>query len=163
MKIIKEIVPYIIIILFVFLIRTFLVTPVRVNGSSMLPTLKHNDILLLKKYDKKFERFDIIVLKSDNEKLIKRVIGFPGEMVEYKNHVLYINNTEVEDEYASLTEDFNIVILGYDVIPNDMYFVLGDNRESSSDSRYFGFVELEDILGAANFRLFPLNKIGKTN
>ena len=69
MKIIKELVPYVIIVLVVVLFRTFIITPVRVNGDSMNQTLKDGEILLLEKYDKKFKRFDIVVLKYNDEKL----------------------------------------------------------------------------------------------
>lgn len=92
MKVIKEFIPYLVIILIVVLIRCFVVTPVRVSGTSMYPTLKNNDIVLLKKFDKNIERFDIVVFNYNNSKLIKRVIGLPGETVKYVNGILYINN-----------------------------------------------------------------------
>ena len=97
MKVIKEFIPYLVIILIVVLIRCFVVTPVRVSGTSMYPTLKNNDIVLLKKFDKNIERFDIVVFNYNNSKLIKRVIGLPGETVKYVNGILYINNKKIDD------------------------------------------------------------------
>ena len=132
MKIIKEIIPYIVIVLVVVLIRTFIITPVRVDGDSMKNTLKNGDILLLYKLSS-IDRFDIIVLdeEKDNEKIIKRVIGLPGETVAIKKGKIYINDKVIDDEYAyGETSDYNKVTLA-----DDEYFILGDNRLISKDSR----------------------------
>lgn len=88
-KIIKEIIPYIVIIILVILIRTFLFTPVVVVGDSMVPTLSNSQILLLDKITYRFkeiERFDIVVIDIGKSEIIKRVIGLPGEKVEYKEN-----------------------------------------------------------------------------
>ena len=160
MKVIKEFIPYLVIILIVVLIRCFVVTPVRVSGTSMYPTLKDNDIVLLKKFDKNIERFDIVVFNYNNSKLIKRVIGLPGETVKYVNGILYINNKKIDDVKLDVsTDNFFLEELGYDVIPDDYYFVLGDNRGVSQDSRIIGLISKKDICGVGVFRLFPLNKI----
>ena len=79
MKKIKELIPYILIISLVILIRTFIITPVRVDGPSMEDTLENGDILLLQKFNNNYQRFDIVVLNYNNEKLVKRIIGLPGE------------------------------------------------------------------------------------
>mgnify|MGYP004527273419 CR=1 FL=1 len=158
MKFIKEAVPYIIIILVVVLIRVFIITPVRVDGSSMKNTLKDNDILLLYKLGS-IKRNDIVVLDEsyDNEIIIKRIIGLPGETVAIKNGKIYINNKEYDDKFAyGETSDYDKITLG-----DDEYFILGDNRIVSKDSRYFGPVKEKEIIGKAIFRLFPFNKIGK--
>lgn len=160
MKILKEVSSYIIIILAVVLIRLYIVTPVGVDGSSMYPTLKDKEILLLKKYDKKLERFDIVVFKHGDSKLIKRVIGLPGETIEYKNDELYINDTKINDVVINQTDDFSLEDLGIEVIPEDMYFVLGDNRMNSTDSRVIGLISIDDIDGTVSFRLYPFNKFG---
>ena len=159
MKILKEILPYIIIIVAVILIRTFIITPVRVSGDSMYDTLKNGDILLLKKFDKSFERYDIVVFDKNDEQLIKRIIGLPGETIRYKNNLLYINDEIVEDIYAyGVTANFQEKTLG-----SDEYFVMGDNRASSLDSRVLGPIKYSDIDGKADFILYPFNKIGKLN
>ena len=93
-KIIKEIIPYIVIIFVVIIIRTFIITPVQVDGLSMYPTLNDNEILMLKKYDKNYKRFDIVVLKYQNEKLIKRIIGLPNEGINEIENKL---NTNLKD------------------------------------------------------------------
>lgn len=163
MKIFKEIMSYLIIILIVVIIRTFIVTPVKVDGLSMYPTLDDKDILLLKKYDRSFERFDIVVIKFNNTKLVKRIIGLPGESVKIANNNLYINHSLVEDVKLDVkTEDFSISELGYDIIPEGYYFVLGDNRVNSVDSRTsaVGLISKDDIIGVTSFRIFPFNKIG---
>ena len=160
----KEIVPYILVILLAILIRTFIASPVRVNGSSMYATLKEGDILLLNKIDKNYKRFDIVVINNNGTKLIKRIIGLPGENVEYKNNSLYINNKYVKDVSKEVTGDFSLEDLyGYKMIPKGYYFVMGDNRDGSSDSRdlRIGLIKKSDIKGKAKFRLWPLNKIGK--
>ena len=161
MKIIKELVPYVIIVLVVILLRTFIITPVRVNGDSMNQTLKDGEILLLEKYDKKFKRFDIVVLKYNDEQLVKRIIGMPGESVQYRNNILYINGEKVSEEFLTEeTYDFDLKVLGYDKIPENYYFVVGDNRSNSLDSRLIGLISKEDIEGKAIFRIFPFNKFG---
>ena len=157
MKVIKEVIPYIVIVVVVVLIRTFIITPVRVDGDSMKNTLKNGDILLLYKLSS-INRFDIIVLdeEKDNEKIIKRVIGMPGESVAIKKGKIYINDKVIDDEYAyGETSDFDKVTLA-----DDEYFILGDNRLISKDSRYFGPIKDNEIKGKIVFRLFPFTKIG---
>lgn len=139
------------------LIRTFIITPVRVDGDSMKNTLKNGDILLLYKLSN-IDRLDIIVLdeEKDNEKIIKRVIGLPGETVAIKKGKIYINDKVIDDEYAyGETSDYNKVTL-----KDDEYFILGDNRLISKDSRYFGPIKDNEIKGKIVFRLFPFTKIG---
>lgn len=158
MKILKEIVPYVVIVLVVVLIRTFIITPVRVDGGSMNKTLENGDILLLWKLGN-VDREDIIVLDEvmDDEIIIKRVIGMPGETVEIKRGKIYINGEVYEDSYAyGETSDCEEITLG-----SDEYFILGDNRLISKDSRYFGSIKEKDIKGKIVFRLFPLTEIGK--
>ena len=157
MKIIKEIIPYIVIVLVVVLIRTFIITPVRVDGDSMKNTLKNGDILLLYKLGS-INRLDIIVLdeEKDNEKIIKRVIGLPGETVVIKKGKIYVNDKVIDDEYAyGETSDYDKVTL-----EDDEYFILGDNRLISKDSRYFGPIKENEIKGKIVFRVFPFTKIG---
>lgn len=163
----KELVPYVIIIFVVALIRTFLITPVMVNGSSMYPYLKDKEILILNKTDKDYKRFDVVVAEAANTKIIKRIIGLPGENIEYKNCKLYINGEE-QDDYVNecITNDFSLEELySYVVIPEDYYFVMGDNRNKSSDSRDYriGLIKKDQIQGKVIFRLTPLNRFGTLN
>ena len=157
MKIVKELIPYVIIVIVVVLLRAFIVTPVRVSGNSMHDTLIDGDILLLKKYDKSYDRYDIVVFDKDDEMLIKRVIGLPGEYIEIKDSEIYINDKKIKDIETDLfTSDFNKIM-----IPADSYFVLGDNRIVSNDSRYFGPVDKKYIRGTVSFTIFPFNHFGK--
>lgn len=159
-KILKEWVSYFLIILAILLIRLFIITPVRVDGPSMNPTLENKQILLLSKYSKHYERFDIVVFNYAKQKLVKRIIGLPGEKIEFKNNKLYINNKEIEEDFGHMeTEDFSLSDIGYETIPDRMYFLVGDNRTNSLDSRYIGLVSDSDIEGVVHFSIWPLKKI----
>lgn len=178
-KIIKELLPYVVIFLVVVLIRTFLITPVTVVGDSMVPTLHNKELLLLSKISYKvhdIERFDVVVIK-DEDWIIKRIIGLPGDDVSYSDNTLYINSEIIKDEYAyGDTRDFNlndICIAGLnndrDVncpinkIPDGYYLVLGDNRKISKDSTTIGLIPYNEIQGKAIVRIWPLNKISVLN
>ena len=161
MKVIKESIPFIITIICIILIRAFITTPVRVDGISMDNTLKDGEILLLNKLDNNYERFEVVVFTIQGERLIKRVIGLPGEKVEFKDNSLYINDALIEDNYGTgITSDFNIGELDIDKIKEDEYLLIGDNRNDSLDSRYFGTIKKKDIIGTVKYRLFPFNKLG---
>lgn len=158
MKLIKEIYPYIVILIIVIVIRAFIVTPIKVNGSSMYNTLEGKEIMLLWK-KKKIDRFDIVVAKTDDDTLIKRVYAFPNETIECKNGKIYINDEEIDDKYAfGITDDFKKVTL-----KEEEYFLMGDNRLVSLDSRKIGPVSKEQIEGKTDFILYPFSKFGKIN
>ncbi len=166
MKKYKEWISYIVIIVVVVLIRTFIATPVIVDGSSMIPNLVDNQVLILYKLNKNYKRFDIVVIdhkvNGTNEHLVKRVIGLPGEYVEYKDSKLYINKKEVAEKFIDVTTaDFSLAKLGYLEIPDGYYFVVGDNRGDSSDSRILGLIPANEIKGKIKFSLFPFNRFGK--
>lgn len=163
-KIIKELIPYIIIIIVVVLIRSYIITPVIVVGDSMVPTLKDDQILLLNKIDYRFneiERYDIVVVEVGKSEIIKRVIGLPGENIEYRNNILYIDGHETTTEYNFDTEDFTLksICNNCSKIPQDKYLVLGDNRMVSSDSRIIGLIDKEDILGSTSISIWPMKKV----
>ena len=155
-KNIKDLVPYLIIIVSIIFIRTFIVTPVKVDGTSMVPTLTNNEILLLNKIDKSYNRFDVIVFKYNNTKLVKRIIGIPGDTIEYKDNKLYINGKYIKENFKHKdTSDFTYST----VIPENSYYVLGDNRVNSLDSRIIGLVEKEKIEGTVNLSILPFKTI----
>ena len=127
-------------------------------------TLKDGQILLLNKLNYKFNeivRYDIIVIEVGNGEIIKRVIGLPGEYIEYKNNTLYIDGHEEETIYNFDTDDFTLKdICDCDKIPQDKYLVLGDNREVSSDSRGpIGLIDIEDIKGSTSISIWPIKTI----
>ena len=154
---IKEVYPYVLVILAVVLIRLFIITPVTVKGPSMNETLHEGDIMILNKLNKNnIKRDDIIVFYRKNERLIKRVLALPGEKIKCVSGVIYINNEVYDDKYATgTTKDFEEYTLEV-----DQYFAVGDNRENSYDSRYFGPINKDSIQGITNFRLFPFDKFG---
>lgn len=165
-KIIKELYPYVIIVIVVVIFRIFIATPVRVDGDSMNSTLNNGDILILNKLNHNYKRFDVVVVDVNNTKLVKRVIGLPGESIEYKENELYINGEKMDDIETSRTADFSLKELyDLDKLPDDYYFVMGDNRGNSLDSRDYrvGIINKSDIVGTTSIRLFPFNKIGKFN
>ena len=173
-KFIKEWLPYIAIIILVILIRTYIVTPVVVRGDSMYNTLEDGEILFLSKITYKvtnIKRFDIVVVKDlDNDLIIKRIIGLPGDKIEYKEGTLYINDKIIEEEYTNYTmEDFDVDSICKinnlecnGIIPKNKYLILGDNRKISADSRVKGLINKNQILGKTIFRIWPLNKISIT-
>lgn len=170
-SVMKEIIPYIIIILVVILIKTYIVSPIRVNGSSMYRTLHDKDIMILNKtayYNHSIKRFDIVVVKVEKSKfiprkehIIKRVIGLPGDKIEYRNNCLYINGKKTKESFPHAeTADFNIKDLGSITVPENHYFVLGDNRINSVDSRLLGFIKKENIIGKAKYTILPISRFG---
>ncbi len=157
---------FITIIILIIFVRFFILSVNEVVNISMMPTLEDGDIVVV---DNKIynltglDRFDIVIFKyqisSEEKFLIKRVVGLPGETLNVTSGKLYVNGEEVivDDEMQKLNEvtpDFNT-----GVIPDDMYFVLGDNRLNSIDSRTIGTISNEDILGHVLFRIKPFNKI----
>lgn len=157
MKTLKSLLPYVIILVTVILVRSFIVTPVRVSGTSMFPTLKGGEIMLLNKLGK-LNRYDIVVLElDDKDNLIKRIIGLPGETIEIKDNSIYINDQVIMDDYGyGNTYSIDKITLG-----EDEYYVLGDNRQISMDSRVIGPINKKDIKGTTNFILYPFGDFGK--
>lgn len=157
----------------VIIITQFLARPVRVEGLSMYPTLDNHEagfsnILGVKMSE--IQRFDIVVvyLKEQNKYIVKRVIGLPGETIEFRNDILYVNNEPVEEPYLDndyandwkrendrkFTDD-----LPARTIPEGQYFLMGDNRQKSSDSRHYGAFNKGDIKSKDVFVFLPFTKI----
>ena len=143
-----------------------------VNGESMYPTFNDKDELFVSKFNKitkHIDRGDIVVFHANEKRdYIKRVIGVPGDMVEYKKDTLYINGEKVNETYLKynkehkygkqLTEDFTIKSLNIssdNIIPENKYLVLGDNRQNSLDSRIIGLVDEDKIVGEVVLRYKP--------
>ncbi len=160
-KFLYEIKDYVIIIVAVVLIRTFIITPALVDGASMDNTLKDGQLVIINKFSmivSEPKRFDIVVVKNNDshDKIIKRVIGLPNEKIVYRDNNLYINGDLYKEDYVlGNTTDYEVET------GEDEYFVLGDNREVSKDSRILGNFKKKDIIGKVKIRLFPFNKIGK--
>ena len=164
MKNLKNVLSYVIVIVLALLIKEYIFSPIKVNGSSIYPTLEDGDIMILNEIGyhlNGINRFDIVVVKKDNDRIIKRVIGLPGETVSYKDNKLYINGNEVKEDFThDITHNFDLSEIDVEVIPEDYYFVVGDNRGNSKDSRMIGLVSKSEIKGKTNLILYPFKKIG---
>ncbi|MFX3624635.1 MAG: signal peptidase I [Ectobacillus sp.] len=158
-------------VLLAALIRYFFFAPILVDGVSMMPTLHDRDRMIVNKIGYKLgepKRFDIIVFKATEDKdYIKRIIGLPGDHIEYRNDILYINGKPYEEPYLDtykkevtdgpLTYDFKLEeITGQTTVPKGELFVLGDNRRFSKDSRTIGTISMEQVIGKTNIVYWPL-------
>lgn len=158
----KDALKYIIAIAVILIVAIYVVSFQEVIGPSMNNTLKSGDITIVNKLVfrlRNIKRNEIVSLKKDDKIMVKRIIGLPGEHIEYKDNILYVDGKKISDSRSSSTKDFKLESIGYDTIPKDMYLVLGDNRTNSSDSRTFGLVKKSDIIGKVNIRIYPFNKI----
>lgn len=162
----KDSIKYVIVIFVILFVISYVISITQVVGSSMNPTLSEGQVLFLNKFIYHFsdiKRGDIVSLEyADTKYLIKRVVGLPGEKIDIINNVLYINDKVYQEDYLANDleyKDFHISDLGYDKIPDDMYFVLGDNRENSLDSREIGVIAKDNIKGKIALRFWPFTKI----
>ncbi len=168
----KEIVSWIVYIAVIFgltmLIVTFVGQRTQVDGRSMQPTLDDGDNLIVDKISYRFtdpKRFDIIVFPYQYEAktyYIKRIIGLPGETVQIVDGTIYINGKVLEENYGKEVMESSGLAAEPITLGEDEYFVLGDNRNNSKDSREpsVGNIKRDDIVGRAWVRIWPLNKIG---
>lgn len=157
------------------LIRTFVAQAFRIPSGSMIPTLLVGDQLLVDKVTYRFhlpERGDVIVFKypgDETRDFIKRIVGLPGDVVEVRAKAVYLNGAPLNERYAFHDALDNMHIIQRDdfgpvTVPPDKYFVMGDNRENSQDSRFWGFLEHDKVIGRAFIlywsrdldRMFPL-------
>lgn len=143
---------------FIIAFRSAIVERIIVNGKSMYPTLSDNDVCIAEKYDKEPERYDIVIAKVDGQTLIKRVIGLSGETLQVIDGTVYIDGEIVNVEYDFFTADMGVLESPYTVGKNE-YFLMGDNRGESYDSREFGSIGQEDIRGIVVCRIFPFWKM----
>lgn len=152
-------------VLLAFGIRTYVAEARYIPSGSMEPTLQINDRLIIEKLSYDFElpeRGDIVVFRppaelNQKDAFIKRVIGVPGDTVEVKDGRVYVNSQALEESYIAAPPDY---LWGPIEVPEDAYLVLGDNRNKSFDSHYWGFVPKDHILGRAVFRFWPPNRLG---
>jgi signal peptidase I len=154
------------------LIVGFVVQPVRVEGQSMMPKLHDQDRIFVNKFiyplrewigDKEpIKRGDIVVLlypDDPSKSYIKRVVGLPGEEVNVENGKLYINGMQIDEPYLDTEYLSSDSMPGSVHVKEHHYFVMGDNRRNSSDSRYWGLVPEKYIYGKAIFRYYPFTPI----
>lgn len=149
-------------------IRTFVAEARYIPSASMQPTLDINDRLIIEKITyrlRKPERGDVVVfsptetLRQQNFKdaFIKRVIGLPGEEVEVRGGRVIVNGQSLREKYIEEKPEYDY---GPVVVPEGQYLVLGDNRNNSYDSHYWGFVPRENLIGRAAVRFWPPDRLG---
>lgn len=147
------------------LIITFLYQPVRVEGTSMLPELQDQDRLFINKFVYRFERIergDVIVFhypRDPEKSYIKRVIALPGDMLRIDHGKVYVNDQLLDESYVPI-QYRDLRSMSEETIPSNEYFVMGDHRSISSDSRDFGSVSRDLIYGKASFVYWPAEKMG---
>lgn len=146
------------------IIRTFIFQPFYIPSRSMVPTLVPGDRILVTKFNYWFsqpKRGDVIVFKypvNPDKDFVKRIIALGGETLSIRNNNVYINGEKLEEPYLKkgiVTRDFGPV-----TVPEDSVFVMGDNRPDSRDSRYWGALDKDLIIGKAVVRFWPLSRIG---
>ena len=151
--------------LITILILIFVVQPVRVEGTSMQPNLVDKERLFISKFVYHFggvERGDVVVFwcpKNKTKRFIKRIVGMPGERIEIRQGIVYVNHEPLNERYA-LLEDSEYYYHPPTQVPSKSYFVMGDQRSSSNDSRHWGSVPISLIFGKAVFRYWPVSKMG---
>ncbi|QGQ44598.1 signal peptidase I [Metabacillus sediminilitoris] len=149
------------------LLKNLIFVEYKVEGVSMQPTYEEGRLLSINKlgvYFTPLKRFDIVVFYPPNsdEIYVKRVIGLPGDEIHYKDDQLYVNNKAVNEPFlplkdnsnvTKLTGNFTLEEITNDIkIPKGYIFVIGDNRLQSRDSRHFGLVKMDDVIGTAGDR-----------
>lgn len=175
----KDLLWFVSLLMILIAVRIFVASPIKVQGESMMPTLVDGEKAIAYKLGD-IKRFDVIPLVAPDDpslNYVKRVIGLPGDTVQYENDQLYINGEPVEENYLDeyknewhqlgnnepLTENFSLGdLLGTDTVPPNTYFVLGDNRRVSKDSRFaeVGFIPKDNIIGKAKVSIWPPSKWG---
>jgi signal peptidase I len=146
----------------------FIYQPVKVEGTSMMPGLTDQERIFINKYTYKLgagsiARLDLVVFHypyDPSQSYIKRIIGLPGDYVEIVDGTVYVNEQKLDEPYVP-QEYRDHVGRAKQMVPVDHYFVLGDHRSSSNDSRMWGFVDRKEIYGKAVFVYWPPDKIGR--
>jgi signal peptidase I len=158
-------------VLIAVVLIVFIYQPVKVEGTSMMPTLTDQERIFINKFTYRFgfgsvSRGDTVVFwypQDTSKSYIKRVIGVPGDRIRVEGGLVYVNGVALQESYVPPeNRDSNSWRDGEEqVIPDGKYFVLGDHRNQSSDSRMWGYVPRENIYGKAVFVYWPLEKMGR--
>jgi signal peptidase I len=159
-ELVEAVLPALVIVL---VINVFLAQATRVEGQSMEPNLHNNQRLIIEKvsyYLHPPQRGEIIVLRrhgSSGDPLIKRVVGLPGEMISIHDGQVFINEQPLVEPYLAQP---TLGLMPAKLVPEESVFVMGDNRGASNDSRAFGMVSFDDIIGRAWVRYWPVGDVG---
>lgn len=141
----------------ILIFRSCIMERVIISGNSMFPTLCNEDVCMAWKMGIEPERNDIVIAKVNGATVIKRVVGLPGDTLSVIDGRLALNGNPVSDYDFEISEA-GLLQNGY-VVPQDSYFLLGDNREESCDSREYGAVEKDKIKGIVILRFYPFTEI----
>jgi signal peptidase I len=167
-SLLRELLEVVVLAVILYFGISFAVQAVHVEGLSMFATLDDNDYLIANKIDYRLhapQRGDIIILRpptNNSTDFIKRIIALPGERILISDGIVYINGHKLDEPYLPEAWVTLNNLYGPDgvVVPPNDYFVMGDNRNRSEDSRSFGFISRDSIDGRAWFRIWPLNHFG---
>jgi len=164
---------YIIIVLsIIFIVNKFFFSLIKVNGASMEPALRDKDLIIVDKTvkEEEYQRFDIVAfeyLYNNKDIYLKRIIGLPNETIEIIDNVIYINDERLDEFYGAFSDaDDSPNLVGYlsdypkTTLGVDEYFVIGDNRYVSDDSRNFGPITGDLLVGKAVFRIWSFDGVG---
>jgi len=162
----REIVETILLALILYLLINAVTVRVRVDGTSMVPTLQNNELVVIYRLAYHFgqdpQRGDIIVFDSINrpdDELIKRIIGLPGDEIVIRGGQVLVNGDPLEEAYIAAAPEYS----GSWQVTEEKLFVLGDNRNVSSDSHVWGLLPLDEVVGKAIFVYWPIDEIGVIN
>ncbi len=162
-RILVEIIQTVVLALVLFFAINFISARIRVDGGSMKPSFHNGDYVIVNRLAYQWgeiQRGDVVVFPyplSPEEDYIKRVIGLPGDRVAIYGGGVYVNGQRIDEPYISSAPANDVAEI---VVPEGYVYVLGDNRNASSDSRSWGPLEIEAILGKAIFRYYPFDSIG---
>ena len=150
-------------IIVAFIIRTFIFSTSIVDGNSMYPTLEDGERVIINKFSYLVtnpHRGDIVIIEHDEKNYVKRVIGMPNETIEMKDYTLYIDGEALSSSYVSRDVEILTGNFGPIEIPEDYYFVMGDNRPVSLDSRHeLGLIHRSEITGKSALIIYPFDNI----
>jgi len=149
-----------------FVILRFVITPTRVPTGSMLPTIEPNDCLIINRLPYYFtapKRGEVVSFHHKKTRLIKRVIAVPGDTLDIRGGKVYVNGKELDEPYLYEEDSTYEFMMADNSLPleiaEDRYFVMGDNRDDSEDSRYFGMIHRKAIYAKPFINVWPLNRI----
>ena len=163
---IKYLISLIFAIIIVLFVQTFIIVGAVIPNHNMSPTLKKDDRVIVNKIKVTFDLLrdgDVILYRHNGVIHFSRIVGKPGESVEIKNHHLYRDDRRVNEQYAKNRQIKNIALRNIkdsdgDIVPPGSYFVLNDNADNKSDSRRYGLIDKQDIIGDVSLKYYPFKE-----